>query len=93
MKAIKINPDVVDKDDNNPEGVLSCTLHDGGWFPHIAQNLGRTEYKHCTYHHQKENRKYQHDLLRRIAQIATDDLWLIGTPMAHRQHTREVIVN
>ena len=72
---------------------MARTLHDGGRFPHITENLGRTEHKHRTDHHQQEHREHQHDLLGCIAQIATDNLGLVSTIVAHRQHAGEIVMN
>ena len=57
------------------------------------QQGGRTVHKHCTYHHQQEHGKHQHHLLRRLAQIASNDFRLVDTTMTYGEHTTQVVVD
>ena len=84
--------DVIDKDDDDPETVLADGIHHKCRFPDAAQDLGRAEHEHGTYHHQQEDREDQHHRLRGLAEIGSDEFRQVGAAMPDRQHARQIVV-
>ena len=75
--------DIIAENDNHP--------HDG-LTTHAMQDLGRRIHKHRTYHHQQQYGEHEHHALGGLAQIAADELRQSGSPMTHREHTRQIVV-
>ena len=76
--------DIVAEDDTYPHHRITA---DG------MQNLRRRINKHRSHHDQQQHGKHQHNVLRGLTQILTNQLRQSGTVMAHGEHTREVIMH
>ena len=74
---------------NNPQPYLctcKCTC-DSFVFQQSHDQSGRSYCKHCTYHNQKDNTEYSHDVLHRTSKIDTTYLRNRCAIISFRKHT------
>ena len=59
----------------------------------IAKNQSRRINKNGSNHHQQEDTKDKHHALGALTEIMSYEFWLPRTIVAHRKHSREIVVN